>query len=66
MSRGYAIRSKLDQSGKFGPLADVLKAMEALLLPLKEASPHLSYEVRRFSQDGAGNHRNPPAETIAT
>jgi hypothetical protein len=27
--------------------------MEALLLPLKEASPHLSYEVHRFSQDGA-------------
>jgi hypothetical protein len=38
--------------GNFGPLADVLRTMEALDLALPEPPPPPDYELRRFSSDG--------------
>src|SRR5438552_3714512 len=51
MTQGYAATPEFDRLGNFGPVAVVLRAMEALALPLQDSPP--PYELRRFSNDGS-------------
>jgi len=62
MTLGYATAPKFDRLGNFGPVAVVLRAMEALALPLQESPP--PYEVRRFSNDGSVVVRGPTSSVF--
>lgn len=62
MTRGYATTLKFVRLGNFGPVAVVLRAMEAFALPLPESPP--PYEVRRFSNDGSVVVRGPTSSVF--
>jgi hypothetical protein len=53
MTRGYASAIEINRFGNPEAVALVLRAMEALDLPLPEPPPEADLEVRRFSSDGA-------------
>lgn len=53
MSRGYAAAHKINKCGNPEAVALVLRAMEALDLPLPEPLPEAALEIRRFSSEGA-------------
>jgi hypothetical protein len=52
MTRGCAVAIEINKFGNPERLAVVVRAMEALDLPLIESSPEPEYDVRRFSSDG--------------
>lgn len=53
MTRGYAAAIEIKKCGNPEAVALVLRAMEALDLPLPAQRPEADLEIRRFSSDGA-------------